>query len=356
VFGFEQLLGGKLAFINVSRKVLIEKLIANLPPDRTVIELLESINADEEVVAACRWYKDNGYRIALDDFVARPSLEPLAEMADIIKVDFLATQGDERKRVVDRYQNVQFLAEKIESHAEHETARAMGYSFFQGYFFCRPEIVSSKTVASLKLNQLRFLREVNSEVLNLTELEQIIKQDVSLSVKLLRFLNSAYFAWKDRITSIRHALVLLGERQLKTWASLISVAGIAEDKPSELAVTAMTRARLCELLAPLYDMDDRSFDLFLLGMLSLIDALLDRKMSEVLLDFPVSEEVKMALLGSNNRFRGVLDVVTAYERGEFDRAVELAVNAGIDPAKVLDCYNEAVAWADQIFTATTTEP
>ncbi len=354
-FGLEKLLGGKMAFINVSRNVLVDRIISNLPPERTVVELLETIEADDEVVAACRWFKDNGYTIALDDFIARPALERLADLADIIKVDFLATVGDERKRVVDRYASgtVRLLAEKIETPAEYEEALKLGYNYFQGYFFCRPEMVQSKNLPAFKLNQLRFLREVSRASLNLDDLELIIKQEVSLSVNLLRFLNSAYFMWKDRITSIRHALVLLGERQLRTWASLVSVSTLAQDKPPELVVTAMLRARFCELLAPLAKMDAAAFDLFVIGMFSLIDALLDKKMSELLPDFPVSDEVKMALLGSPNRLRGMLDLVLAYERGDFEHALSICKERRMDPEAVWQAYQEAVAWADKIFMVTT---
>lgn len=351
VFGLEHLTTGKKAFINVSRRALIEEKVTIFPPEQTVIEIVESIEPDTEVIAACTSLKQAGYKLALDDFVYREEMEPLIELADYIKIDFKQTHGEERKHLLDRFSGgkIELIAEKVETHREFNEAYAYGYPYFQGYFICEPELIAGKDIPGFKVNYLRFLRELNQPTLDMDKLEQIIKQDVSLSYKLLRYLNSAWFGWRTEVTSIKGALVRLGEKPTKKWASMVAYTNLAEDKPSELLLTSLVRARFCELAGPEAGIKDKELDLFLMGMFSLIDALVDRPLEDVLEDVSVSEEVRNALLGKPSPIHSVYKLMLAYERGEWDRVVDLTEELSMDRARILDCYTQSVEWADQIF-------
>ena len=196
LFGLETLTGGQKAFINCTREMLVKGYMALLPKEQVVVEILETVEPDEEIIGACLRLKRAGYLLALDDFVYEDKYEPLLELADIIKVDFQATEAAGRKSLVERMapRGVKLLAEKVESKQEFEQAVEMGYDYFQGYFFSRPQILSGQDVPGYKLNYLRVLQAVNRPEVNLREIENVIKQDVSLTYKLLRYLNSAFLA------------------------------------------------------------------------------------------------------------------------------------------------------------------
>ncbi len=351
VFGLDTLIGSKKAYVNITRRVLIDELITVLPHERTVVEMLETIEPDPEVLAACKTLKERGYAIALDDFVCKPGMDDLAALADVLKIDFLVTKGDERRQVAEKYlpQGIQMLAEKVETNEDFQQALDCGYAYFQGYFFCKPEMLSRKEIPVFKINYLRFLQEINRPDLDFEGLEQVIKQEVSLSVGLLRILNSAAFARPAKITSIRQSLVMLGERSIRTWATLIAVTNIGADKPGELVVTSLVRARFCELLAPIAGMASAALDLFLVGILSTVDALVGRPLDEIIEPMPLSDEVKKTLLQGGTRMADVFGLARAYERGEWEQISELSEKLQIVEAEVPDLYRRSVEWADQIF-------
>ena len=268
-FDLQTLTAGKKAYINVTRRVLCEGLYTILPPRQTVIELLETVDADAETIAAVRAARAAGYDVALDDFVARPALEPLVSLVNILKVDFLVTTPEECRRIREhnRGRKMTLLAEKLETAANVRDAEQMGYTLFQGYFFQRPEIISREDIPPSKLTYVRFLRELQAPTLDFDGIEAIIKHDVSLSVKLLKFLNSAAFGWRSRVTSLKQALVLLGERPFRKWASLIAIVGMSDDRPPELALVSLTRAKFAERLCPNVGLAGRELDAFLIGLL-----------------------------------------------------------------------------------------
>ncbi|HXX93580.1 MAG TPA: HDOD domain-containing protein, partial [Planctomycetota bacterium] len=228
-------------------------------------------------------------------------------------------------------------------------AMDLGFQLYQGFFFCRPEMASRKEIPAYKLNYLRFLREVNREDCDFDELERIIRQDVSLSLKLLRYINSAMFALKSRVESIKQALTLVGLALMKRWVTLLALAAMGDDRPGELIVTSLVRARFCEQIGLLVGMQKSTFDLFMVGMLSSIDAILDRPMLEVLQDLPLSEEVRQALLGQTGGLGKILGLTLAYERAEWDRIPVLMDKLRLDVLKIPVVYRESVSWADQIF-------
>ena len=351
LMGMEKLTGGDRAFINCTRNVLIKGYAALLPKDKVVVEILESVEPDDEVVGACLRLKRAGFMLALDDFIYEERLEPLLPLIDFVKVDFRETTEMDRRALVEKLspRGIKMVAEKVETRSELQQASEMGYSYFQGYFFSKPEIVVAQDIPGYKLNYLRVLQAVNQPEINLVELENIIKLEASLTYKLLRYLNSAFFGFRTEIRSIHHALALLGEEELKKWASLIAMAAMGADKPPELVVSVIVRAVFCESLAPKIGMTNRSNDLFLLGMMSLIDAVLDRPLPEILEKMPISHEVKEALLGVENRFRDVYETVIAYEASDWRSFAEKARKLNLDEETVPDLYLKSVEWAKNTY-------
>ncbi len=350
-FGLDKLTGGKRAFINFTRRVLVDQLYVLLPPERTVVELLEDIEPVPEVLAACADVKDQGFTLALDDFEYHPRFEPLLAMADIVQVDFMQSDADGRRRLSEilSQHDTELLAEKVETRDEFAEALEAGYSMFQGYFFCKPEVVTNKEIPGFKLNYMRFIQEVNRAEMSLDRLEEVIQQELSLSVKLLRYLNSAWFGWKYGVDSIRHAIRLLGERQIRKWASLVAMTGLGDDKPAELVVTSLVRARFCELLGIEAGMEERGMEFFLLGLVSLLDALVDRPLEEALGEIHVSDDIRNALLGSDSPLTPVYSVVQTYERGEWAMLPAAAGAAGINEDELAKLYGHSVEWADAAF-------
>jgi EAL and modified HD-GYP domain-containing signal transduction protein len=349
ILGLPTLVGSRKVFINVTRRVLCEELYAVLPSRRTVIELLETVDADAQTVAACRELKSSGYELALDDYVDRPSMDPLVALADVIKVDFLATSPDARRDLSARLSRRKpaLLAEKVETAEVFREARDLGYGLFQGYFFQRPEIVSRTDIPSFKLIYLEFLRELQAPELSFDRLERVIRRDVALSVKLLRYLNSAAFYWRSKVTSLKSALVLLGERPFRKWASLIAIVGIVGDGPAELAVTSLARAAFCERLCRLTGRSNLELDAFLVGMLSMIDALIGRPLPEVLEEIAVSREIEQALLDEAGPLGKMRALAQAYETAMWDDVGALARALSIPEIDLPDVYKQSLDWAAQ---------
>jgi c-di-GMP-related signal transduction protein len=283
--------------------------------------------------------------------VDTPDREPLTEFADFIKVDVLATSPGTCEAISKKYRNGQrrALAEKVETREALRAATERGYDYFQGYFFSRPTMVASKTIPGFRLNYLRLLHELNRPEIDMRRLEEVVKQEASMTFRLLRRVNSAAYGFRIETSSLRHALVLLGEREIRMCATVWAMADLARDLPSEMVVASTLRARLCELIAPLAQMPDRSLDLFLVGMFSMLDAILDQPMERILASLPLAGDVRDALLGGQNPLRAVLDCVLAYEQACWDRASDLAVAAGIPEREIPTCYLEAVAWTRDIF-------
>lgn len=349
LFGIEALTGGKRAFINFSQNLLKNEVAFNLPRDLVAVEILEDVKVDEEVIAACRRLKQHGYLLVLDDFAFKAELEPLIALADIIKVDFLNTPAEIRRELLRfRSDKVSLLAEKVETREAFAEALEMGYTYFQGYFFSKPVILSGRNISGYKLNYLQLLREVSRPEPDLDKLENFIKRDVSLSYLLLKYINSAAYGFRTRISSIKHALVMLGIKEIKKWVSLIVLRGMGEDKPDELMTASIIRAKFGELIAQRIGFNEQSSDIFLMGMFSMIDAILDRPMSEVIADLPISEEIKEVLLGNHNTYRDVFDLIISYEKGNWDELSNLAAGFGLDETQIPDLYIQSLEWSNQL--------
>jgi c-di-GMP-related signal transduction protein len=348
LMGLDILCDGRRAFVNCTRDTLVKGLVTLLPSTITVVEVLETVPADAEVVASCRHLKEAGYTIALDDYVANDPRESLAEMADIIKVEMQLTTEEERAVMMKRFGpwRCRMLAEKIETQAEFVRARDQGFVYFQGYFFRRPEMMNTRDLPANRLNYLRMLEAVSRAELNVGGLEKLIKAEASMCYRLLRYLNSAIFGFKKEIHSVRHALSILGERDVRRWVRVVAAVGAGQDKPSDLVLSALVRGRFSELLAP--SVPHGESDLFLMGLLSLIDAMLEMPMADVLERIPLDHATKAVLLGKASVLRPVFELMLAHEAGEWEAAAELSRSMHLDSENVAGHYWQAQQWAREV--------
>lgn len=349
--GIETLVGDKPAFVNFSTDLLLAGCQKTLPR-RTVIELTEFVEPRDDVVEACHRLKRSGYRLALDNFVYRPELEPLAEMADIIRICFQRSDPSEQCRQVRRIAPyAALLAQRVETQEGFTRATELGFQYVQGWFFCHPHPVASGALAGSPLTHLRLIQAVSRPELDLDELEQVISDDPSLTHRFMRFLGSAAFGWSGPFASVRHGLALLGGERTRRWVGLMSLREIAKDKPQELLVQAAIRAKVCEKLGARVGLGGREADLFFLGSLSLVDTMLDRPMSDVLAELPLGEDLEAALLGKLNPLKPLLEVVIAYERGRWEECDALALPLGLAQATLSAVYIDGVKWAHDVFAA-----
>jgi c-di-GMP-related signal transduction protein len=349
LLGIEAITRGKRAFVNFTRDTLIQGYAALLPKEQLVVELVESVEPDPTVMAACETLKKAGYLLALDNFFHKNTLSPLIPLADFIKVDFQATSSKQRKLLADAFvpRGINLIAAKVESDGEFAEAISFGYSYMQGYFFCRPVIVSGSDVPGTKVNYLRLLEQINQPQLDFDQIDGIIRREVSLSYKLLRYINSVAFGVRREVTTVRQALLLLGEMGIKKWFSVIILSDMGMDKPSEVVVTSVARARFCEFLAERGPLRERRNDAFLMGLFSLMDVIVGRPLAEVLADLPVAADLKAALLGEQNALREIFETVTAYENGDWDHVAATTARLKLGEQELPEMYRRAVEWGGE---------
>lgn len=345
----------KVAFVNFTRDLLLNEVALLFPPRTLVVEILENVQADAAVIAACSRLKASGYRLALDDFAPGASASPLLDLAAILKVDFHATSPRERERLLVHCARpgLRMLAEKVETREDFEWARCRGFSYFQGYFFARPVIVARKEIPAFKVNLLRILGAVHAPAFEFAQIEELLKQEPQLCYRLLRYLNSPAFGLRAQVFSVRTAMALLGENELRKWLTLAALPGLASDKPDSLAETALFRARMCELLALGARLASRSGELFLMGMFSLLDAFIGRPLDELLAELGLSRDVTDALLGDavpGNTPAQIYRLVLAVERADWATAAALAEPLGLSVEDVGRTSFEAAAWCTRLFS------
>ena len=350
--GLDLLCDSRRGFVNCTREILLKDYMTLLPPKLGVVEVLESVPADDLVLAALQRHKQAGYLIALDDFAFNDPREPLIPFADIIKVDIRQTSIDQSAEMVAKYGSwrCHLLAEKVETREEFAAAKAAGFTYFQGYFFRRPEVLHAKEIPGNRLNYLRLLRAVSAPEIDVREFEEMIKQEVSICYRLLRYLNSAAFGIQNGVHSVRHALALLGEREVRRWVRLVATLTVAENRSTELVASAMIRARFCELLAPRVPHGES--DLFLMGMLSVVDAILEIPMTRVVEAIPLDNETKAVLLGASSRLQPIYALMLARESGDWNTTAEYSRKLALRESEVAEAFSQAIQWARQISAAT----
>jgi EAL and modified HD-GYP domain-containing signal transduction protein len=352
VFDSQDATRGKRAFINFTRDFLLGPYAGLLPKEWLAVEILETVEPDAEVVAACQNLEKAGYFLVLDDFVYHPRFDPLLKLSKVVKLDILALSPGELALQVQRLSpfGVRLLAEKVETQEEFERTLKMGFSFFQGYFFSKPVVVSGRDVQGFKLTYLRMLQEINKPDIDFPRLEKLISQDVSLSYKLLRYINSVGFGLGGAVKSIRQALTLLGQENVQKWASLVALTHLGQEKPDELLVSSIVRAKFCESLAPLVGLGPKASHLFLVGLFSHLDALLDQPLDLVLEQMPIDRDVKAALAGKPGPLGPVYQLCVAYARGDWEACAGLTAGLGLAEEVLPELYLAALQWSRQLET------
>lgn len=345
-FGLENITGGKPAFINFSSTLIMEEIATFLPKEYLVVELLETIEPTSEIVEKCRQLKEAGYTIALDDFVYSPGFEPLIELADIIKVDFMQSTPWEIRKLRARflYRNITFLAEKVETWDDFYLAKDLDFRLFQGYFFAKPEILTTNSLSPLEVNCFQLVSKVNQVHIDFNELATIIYRDLSLTYNLLRLVNSAAFGKRQRITSVHHALVMLGEMEIRKWVTLIALQGMSIKKADASVSLSLIRARFGELLAQKLGWKRYEGDLFLAGLFSMLDVLLQRPLESILEEVHASPIVKDILLNCSGPLADVYHAVLAYETGDWDAIEKSANQLNLQVSALTQAYLEAIQW------------
>lgn len=351
LLGLDAITQNKLAFINFTKQLIQEEIPTVFSNEKLVVEILEDVIPDDGFIEACLELKSKGYRLALDDFVIDYPYQKIIDLVDIIKVDFLLTSPLERQQIIQKYKdrNIVFLAEKVETLDQFEEAVKNGYTYFQGYFFAKPIVVKHSDIKPVLPNYAKILTELSAEEPNYERISEIIEFDVSLSYKLLRLINSAAFYSNSRVTSIKHALVMLGLKEIRKWISIVMLRELGEDKPDELVRVCLLRGKMGEQLAEHFGLKSRRTEVFLMGMFSMIDTLMNQNLEEAISSLPLEDDVKSGILGEEGVFSDILNLVKAYEKGNWDYLFLQAKKSGVGMNVFPDAYLEAVKWATEVY-------
>ncbi len=341
--GIDQIAGSAHVFLNLTANFFLSQHYEVLPTKNVILEVLESIDPTPEVLQALIQARKNGYQIALDDFILRESHRALMEHADLVKVDVLALTNEELKQQVEllKEYSVRLLAEKVEDQGMYEQCLALGFEYFQGYFFCKPQILEGVSLSGNRMAVVLLLAKLQDPSIELNELEDLVKNDVALSVQLLRFVNSASVGLPRSVDSISQAIGLVGTERMRQWATLLALAQTG-DKPSELMRVALIRAHMCEALCPFYGVDPGPG--FTVGLFSILDAYFDCEMRQLIGGLPLAPEILEALLQGDGVLGSILEGILAFERGEWERSPVQVV----EPEKVNSVYWKSVEWANGV--------
>jgi c-di-GMP-related signal transduction protein len=351
VFGLEQLTGGLPMFVNCTQEALLSGMVMVLPAEHTVLELLETLEPTAALVDACRKLKTLGFRLAMDDFEWKPEWQSLLDLADYVKVDLSKSGPDQRAELVRRLRGsrAQLVLERVETHVDLELGCKEGFTLFQGYYFCRPMLLENWAIPSNRLVHLQLLQALSEEPMDIPRVSSLVKRDASLTYKLLRMVNSPLYATRKVIHSIHGALVLIGDEMFRRVAMLAIASEFQGDFPSEVLRMAFLRGRFCELAASIAGQNPR--EQYLLGILSLLPAMLRVPMESLLKTMPLREEVRQALLGQSNAESAILEWLVCYELGQWERCDQVALAAGINAGKLPALYAESLMWAEANLSA-----
>lgn len=347
--GAQWLLGDKLAFINVNTEMLHSDLLELLPPKRTILEVLKGVVMNDEVIARFRQLREQGFQIALDNYYDAVSNPALLNSIDYLKVDIQAMGIPGAIKLLSQYQvtKVKVIAEKVETSEQHKALDAAGYRFYQGFYFARPETLTAKVINPSFTSVLELLNMLTQDA-DTSDIEKGFKRDAALSFKLLRYINSVGFGLSCEIQSITHALSILGRKQLYRWLTLLMVTAGDNSTSSALMKTSVTRGRLTELLGESYFEKHERDNLFIVGVFSLLDAILEMPMAQVLEKIQLSAPVVDALLTREGVYGPFLQLTEACEEADGERIIALAENLQFDPNKVNDAHLAALAWVEEM--------
>jgi EAL and modified HD-GYP domain-containing signal transduction protein len=349
VFGVEAMAGKGKAFVNFTRGALLNDYARVLPAHTLVVEVLEGVEVDADVRAACIRLKNDGYILALDDWDPNGPTGSLVDLADIIKIDFMMFDRDMRQRLGERLtkRGIALLAEKVETDDDAQQAREFGYEYVQGYFYARPEIKVGARTSGFKPHRLQLMGVLNGADPDLDKVEELLRHDPELSFHIISYLNSASFGLRSRVTSIRQAISMLGQAGIRTWATVVILADAGSDRPNELIVTSVVRGRFCELAGRAAGLEGRQHDLSLLGLFSMIDAIVGRELESTLEAVCLPADVAAAIRGEPGIFADLLSLARAYERADWPAVTRLVEHVGSPLSDVPAIYLDAVEWGNR---------
>ncbi len=347
LFGLDKLTEGKRAFINFTKNLILEEMPHVFDKSAVVVEILEDIIPDEPFLEACMALKQKGYILALDDYCLQNEHMELLKLIDIVKVDFRLTTPKERIEIVKRYKKhkIVFLAEKVENEIEYQEAIDAGYKLFQGFFFSKPAVMSTKDFRGQTYNYMKILEELDVEVPDFHHITSIFESDIALSYRLLKLLNSSAFQTNSRIKSINHALVILGLREIRKWVMLMMMRDLGDSRPDELIRLSLVRGKFCELLMAETPNRPRKMEAFLVGIFSMIDLLVGQELQVILEEIPLDADVKNALLGEQNAFARILDLAVCYEFANWSDVENISKEIEINEEVMIDHYVESLDFA-----------
>jgi len=352
LIGLKTLANDLPAFIVTTRDVLVREYLALLPSDKVIAEIPDSVPTDAEVVRACQQLKEAGCKIALGNFRAHDSRGQLEKTADFVKIDIKELPLTEVSKLAQRYsgRGPKLIAEKVETREDFEFCKGEGFAFFEGYFFRKPEMMRARGAQSNRTVYLRLLSAISRPVLDWQELEEIVKSDPMLYYRLLRYLNSAIFGLQGEVKSVVQALTILGENEIRRWCQLSGMLELSRNKPPDLALAALVRGRFSELIAARVDCGGS--DLFQVGLLSLMDAILEIPMREVLEGLPLDKASKKVLQEDQGPLAPMYDLMLAVETGAWPKVMALASDLNIDHEFIAQSQWTAMEWAQSIVMRT----
>lgn len=342
-------IGDKLGFVNFPYQSLVNMVPTLFPKDNLVIEILESCEPTAELLSAIKKMSQAGYTIALDDFVPKKEWLPFLPYTSIIKIDIQQYSLKKAQTLIERLKphNITFLAEKVETYEEFELAKEVGFNQFQGYFFSRPQLIRRKQIKPSFLTVVQLCKEIANSDINYDELERLISLDVTLSYKLLTFVNASYLI-RSEIKSFKQALVYLGEERLRKFISLVAITSTQDDKPDSLYSLSIQRARFCELLLKDINSNIDEGLGFLTGMFSLLDSLFDQPLEELVEKMPIDNLVKAALVTKQGTLGNILSLVKAYESADWTTVIALRDKLEISDDKLARYYDDAIKWTEDL--------
>lgn len=350
-FGIKNITNDKRAFINFTEDLIKKEIATILPSSSMVIEILEDIEPTDEVIFACKKLKEKGFTLALDDFIFHKKYLNLIELADIIKIDFRLTKDEDRKKVLELSSinnKIKFLAEKVENAEDYLTALKLGYTYFQGYYFSKPVTLSRKCIPVNKHIAWKIIKILNKEDFTYNELETLMMQDLGISYKILKLINSSLYYLKNKVSSIRSALTYIGKQELAKWLYIILLNDLKGNTQNELLKVSLLRAKLCELICGMSIYKTKKFSAYMTGLFSMADAILDCPIEVIINDLCMVDEIKDGLLEEKTPLNSILKLVICYEKGQWDDVIYYADKIKIDPNKISKVYLESLKWADNI--------
>jgi EAL and modified HD-GYP domain-containing signal transduction protein len=350
-FGIKNITNNKRAFINFTEELIKKEVATILPSNSMVIEILEDIEPTDEVMLACKKLKEKGFTLALDDFIFHKKYTNLIELADIIKIDFILTKGEDRKKILELSSinnKIKFLAEKVENEEDYLTAFKLGYTYFQGYYLSEPVTLSRKCIPINKHIAWKIIKIINKEDFSYNELETLMMH-LGISYKILKLINSSLYYLKNKVSSIRNAITYIGKQELAKWLYIILLNDLKVNTQNELIKISLLRANLCEFICDMSIYKAQKFSAYMTGLFPMADVILNCPIKVIINDLCMVDEIKDGLLEEKTPLNSILKLVICYEKGQWDEVIYYADKIKIDPSKISKVYVESLKWADNIF-------